>query len=224
MKFIIELEIGLFFPLKSALSKLKTNRNTKTHRRGRSKQQYGLADAAPRSRSGTRSRRRTARARAQPGQQGDVCKPRPVIRPGTGRHTDGRDAMPACPSRHKSRSHTRAARASCSSPISGLTSNQIPTKAIARSRASWLGPARSHGHQGDRARCGRRTPKGVVRSVEAGGWFCPTGAVWRRPARLLLGHGWSRPLTGAAGCRSSSGAATRSRRCRLPHAEGKQAP
>jgi len=47
MKFIIELEIGLFFPLKSALSKLKTDRNTKTHRRGRSKQQYGLADAAP---------------------------------------------------------------------------------------------------------------------------------------------------------------------------------
>jgi hypothetical protein len=45
MKFIIELEIGLFFPLKSALSKLKTDRNTKTHRRGRSKQQYGLADA-----------------------------------------------------------------------------------------------------------------------------------------------------------------------------------
>jgi hypothetical protein len=38
MKFIIELEIGLFFPLKSALSKLKTDRNTKTHRRGRSKQ------------------------------------------------------------------------------------------------------------------------------------------------------------------------------------------
>ena len=42
MKFIIELEIGLFFPLKSALSKLKTDRNTKTHRRGRSKQQYGV--------------------------------------------------------------------------------------------------------------------------------------------------------------------------------------
>ena len=47
VKFIIEREIGLFFPLKSALSKLKTDRNTKTHRRGRSKQQYGLADAAP---------------------------------------------------------------------------------------------------------------------------------------------------------------------------------
>jgi hypothetical protein len=29
MKFIIELEIWLFFPLKSALSKLKTDRNTK---------------------------------------------------------------------------------------------------------------------------------------------------------------------------------------------------
>jgi len=61
MKFIIELEIGLFFPLKSVLSKLKTDRNTKTQR-GRSKQQYGVADAAPRSGSGTRSRRRTARA------------------------------------------------------------------------------------------------------------------------------------------------------------------
>ena len=84
MKFIIEIEIELFLPLKSALPKLQTDRNTKTHRRGRSKQQYGLAGAAPRSRSGTRSRRRTARPRAQPGQQGDVCKTRPVIRPGNG--------------------------------------------------------------------------------------------------------------------------------------------
>jgi len=62
MKFIIELEIGLFFSLESALSNLKTDPNTKTHRRGRSKQQYGVADAAPRSRSGIRSRDRTARA------------------------------------------------------------------------------------------------------------------------------------------------------------------
>lgn len=62
MRFFIELEIGLFFPLKSALSKLKIDRNTKTHRRGPSKRQYGLAGAAPRSRRGTRSRRRTARA------------------------------------------------------------------------------------------------------------------------------------------------------------------
>jgi hypothetical protein len=35
MKFTIELEIGLFFPLTSALPKLKTDRNAKTHRRGR---------------------------------------------------------------------------------------------------------------------------------------------------------------------------------------------
>jgi len=62
MNFIIELKIGLFFPLKSALLKPKTDRNTKTHRRGRSKQSYGLADDAPEIRSGTRSRRRTARA------------------------------------------------------------------------------------------------------------------------------------------------------------------
>jgi len=30
MKFIIELEIGLFFPLKSALPKLKTDRNMRS--------------------------------------------------------------------------------------------------------------------------------------------------------------------------------------------------
>jgi hypothetical protein len=45
MKFIIELEIGLFFPLKSALSKLKTDRNTKTHRHGPSMQPYSLLRA-----------------------------------------------------------------------------------------------------------------------------------------------------------------------------------
>src|ERR1019366_102559 len=28
------------------------------------------------------------------------------------------------------------------------------------------------------------------------GRFCPIGAVWRRPARLLLGHGWSHPPAG----------------------------
>ena len=33
--------------------------------------------------------------------------------------------------------------------------------------------------------------------------LCPIGAGWRRLARLLFGHGWSRPSTGAAGCRSS---------------------
>src|SRR5207302_7389836 len=38
MKFTIELEIGLFSLLKSALSKLKTDHNT-NHRRGRSEQQ-----------------------------------------------------------------------------------------------------------------------------------------------------------------------------------------
>jgi hypothetical protein len=64
MTFIIELEIGLSFPLKTALSKLKTDRNTKSHRRGRSKQQYGLADAASRTRNGARSRRRTSQSRA----------------------------------------------------------------------------------------------------------------------------------------------------------------
>jgi hypothetical protein len=64
MKFIIERSGSSSAEVCSA--KLKTDRNTKTHRRGRSKQQYGLAGAAPRSRSGTRSRRRTARAARQP--------------------------------------------------------------------------------------------------------------------------------------------------------------
>ena len=64
MRFIIELEIGLFFPLKSALSKLKTDRNTKSHRRGRSKQQYGLADAAPTSRSANPKQTQDSQSRA----------------------------------------------------------------------------------------------------------------------------------------------------------------
>jgi len=41
MKFTIELDIGLSFPLQAALPQLVTDRETKTHRRGRSKRSYG---------------------------------------------------------------------------------------------------------------------------------------------------------------------------------------
>ena len=41
MKFPIELDIGLSFLLPAALPQLVTDRETKTHRRGRSKRSYG---------------------------------------------------------------------------------------------------------------------------------------------------------------------------------------
>jgi hypothetical protein len=41
MKFTIELEIGFSFLLQAALAQLVTDRETKTHRRGRSKRSYG---------------------------------------------------------------------------------------------------------------------------------------------------------------------------------------
>jgi hypothetical protein len=41
MKFTIELDIGLSFLLQAALPQLVTDRETKTHRRGRSKRSYG---------------------------------------------------------------------------------------------------------------------------------------------------------------------------------------
>ena len=41
MKFTIELDIGLSFLLQPALAQLVTDRETKTHRRGRSKRSYG---------------------------------------------------------------------------------------------------------------------------------------------------------------------------------------
>ena len=50
MKFTIELDIGLSFLLQAALPQLVTDRETKTHRRGRSKRSYAIADAALRSR------------------------------------------------------------------------------------------------------------------------------------------------------------------------------
>jgi hypothetical protein len=50
MKLTIELDIGLPFLLRAALPQLVTDRETKTHRRGRSKRSYGHAGAAPRSR------------------------------------------------------------------------------------------------------------------------------------------------------------------------------
>jgi len=66
MKFIIELEIGLLFPLKSALPKLKTDRNAKTHRRGR--RQAAVRPCRRRTEIPERnpSRRRTARAARSP--------------------------------------------------------------------------------------------------------------------------------------------------------------
>jgi len=41
MKFTIELDIGLSFLLQAGLPQLVTDRETKTHRRGRSKRSYG---------------------------------------------------------------------------------------------------------------------------------------------------------------------------------------
>ena len=41
MKFTIELDIGLSFLVQAALPQLVTDRETKTHRRGRSKRSYG---------------------------------------------------------------------------------------------------------------------------------------------------------------------------------------
>jgi len=41
MKFTIELDIGLSFLPQAALPQLVTDRETKTHRRGRSKRSYG---------------------------------------------------------------------------------------------------------------------------------------------------------------------------------------
>jgi len=45
MKFTIELDIGLSFLLQAALPQLVTDRETKTHRRGRSKRSYGHCGA-----------------------------------------------------------------------------------------------------------------------------------------------------------------------------------
>jgi hypothetical protein len=54
MKFTIELDIGLSFLLRAALPQLVTDRETKTHRHGRSKRSYGqsrrrteIPEAAP---------------------------------------------------------------------------------------------------------------------------------------------------------------------------------
>src|SRR5438132_5884884 len=60
--------------------------------------------------------------------------------------------MPACPSRHKSRSHTRAARASCSSPEAGLRRLLPLARAVAR-----------HG-RGSHCCCG--TKERTVRSLQ----------------------------------------------------------
>jgi hypothetical protein len=58
MKFTIELDIGLSFLLQAALPQLVTNRETKTHRRGRSSDRTATADAALRSRKRNPHRRR----------------------------------------------------------------------------------------------------------------------------------------------------------------------
>jgi hypothetical protein len=75
-----------------------------------------------------------------------------------------------------------------------------PTEAIAvsplRSRPVLRPNRRSDRADGVGARSG--TGHGERRCL------CPIGAGWRRPARLLLGHGWSRPSAGAAGVRCSS--------------------
>jgi hypothetical protein len=84
MKFTIELEIRLFFPLVSALPKLKTDRNTTTHRVDGPSNSTAIVGAAPRSRSGTRSGLGQLLPRAEPAKQGDAPKTRPVIRPGNG--------------------------------------------------------------------------------------------------------------------------------------------
>jgi hypothetical protein len=48
VEFTIELDIGLSFLLQAALPQLVTDRETKTHRRGRSSNRTAIADTAPR--------------------------------------------------------------------------------------------------------------------------------------------------------------------------------
>ena len=48
MQFTSEFDIGLCFLLQTALPQLVTDRETKTHRRGRSRNRTASADAAPR--------------------------------------------------------------------------------------------------------------------------------------------------------------------------------
>ena len=72
MKFTIELDIGLSFLLQAALPQLVTDRETKTHRRGRSKRSYGHC------------RRRTEIPEAErlPGRCGAVAWEKPALPPG----------------------------------------------------------------------------------------------------------------------------------------------
>jgi hypothetical protein len=58
MKFTIERDIGLSFLLQAALTRLVTDRETKTHRRGGPSDRMAMADAALRARKGNPHRRR----------------------------------------------------------------------------------------------------------------------------------------------------------------------
>src|SRR5439155_20007253 len=81
MKFTIELDIGLSFLLQAALPQLVTDRETKTHRRGRSKRSYGHC------------RRRTEIPEAEPSPD---ARPRgPGLR-GSGRETGQRRVLSPC--------------------------------------------------------------------------------------------------------------------------------
>jgi hypothetical protein len=66
MTFTIELDIGLSVLLQAAQPLLLTDRETKTHRRGRSGDRTAFADAALGSGSGTSSARKRSNAAAEP--------------------------------------------------------------------------------------------------------------------------------------------------------------
>src|SRR5436305_13414815 len=100
MKFIIEIEIGALLPAEVCSVKAKTDRDTKTHRRGRSQ-----ATVRPcRRRTEIPERRPKQTQHSQSGALDPVSEARyvrPALRPvpGTGRHTADRHALPAGPTR-----------------------------------------------------------------------------------------------------------------------------
>jgi hypothetical protein len=85
MRFTIELDNWLSLLLQAALPQLVTDRETKTHRRGRSKHRTAIADAALRSRKRNPHRRRgLVMDRAAGERKSNSRKTRPEIVTGTG--------------------------------------------------------------------------------------------------------------------------------------------
>jgi len=79
MKFTIELDIGLSFLQQAALPQLLTDRDTKTHRRGRSKRSYGREGRGRRAPRPGRAARRDPR-KGKPGKARQAEEHRPAFR------------------------------------------------------------------------------------------------------------------------------------------------